>query len=52
MQFRSQDCKFFKHRLTPEGLKVYSDKVLAITQMKPQDTIQDEKFLRYGKLFK
>ena len=39
MQFRSQDCKFFGHRLTPEGLKVDSDKVSAITHMKPPDTI-------------
>ena len=41
MQFRSQDCECFGHRLTPEGLKVDSDKVSAITQMKPPDTIQD-----------
>ena len=41
MQFRSQDCKFFGHRLTPEGLKVDSDKVSAITQVKPPDIIQD-----------
>ena len=41
MQFRSQDCKFFRHRLTPKGLKVDSDKVSAITQIKPPDTIQD-----------
>ena len=41
MQFRSQDCKFFGHRLTPEGLKADSDKISAITQMKPPDTIQD-----------
>ena len=41
MQFISQDCKVFGHRLTPEGLKVDSDKVSAITEMKPPDTIQD-----------
>ena len=43
MQFRSQDCKFFWHTLTPEGLKVDSDKVSAITLMKPPDAIQDLK---------
>ena len=41
MWFRSKDFKFLGHRLTPEGLKVDSDKVSAITQMKPLDTIQD-----------
>ena len=41
MWFRSQDTKFFVHILTPEGLKEDSDKVSAITQMKPPDTIQD-----------
>ena len=41
MPFRSQDCKFFRHKLKPEGLKEDSDKVSAITQMKPPDTIQD-----------
>ena len=41
MQFRSQDCKFLGHRLTPEGLKGDSDKVSEITQMKPPNTIQD-----------
>ena len=41
IQFRSQDCKFFIHRLTSEGLKADSFKVSAITQMKYSETIQD-----------
>ena len=41
MQFRSQDCTFFGHRLSPDGLNVDSDKVLAITQMKSPETIKD-----------
>ena len=41
IQFRSQDCKFFIHRLTSEGLKADSFKVSAITQMKFSETIQD-----------
>ena len=39
MQFKSQDCKFFGHSLTPQGLKVDPDKVKAITLMKlPEST--------------
>ena len=30
IQFKSTDCKFFGHRLTPEGLKLDPEKVKAI----------------------
>ena len=33
MQFKYTDCKFFKHRLTPDGIKVDSKKIEAIIQM-------------------
>ena len=53
MQFRSQDCKFFGHRLTPEGLKVDSDKSLSNhTDEVSRDHTRLEMFPRYGKLFK
>ena len=35
MQFKSTDCKFFGHRLTPEGIKVDPKKIEAIIQMDP-----------------
>ena len=40
IQFRSTDCKFFGHRLTPEGLKPDPEKVKAIVQMPPPQSIQ------------
>ena len=40
MQLKSQDCKLFGHRLTLQGLKVDHDKVKAITEMKPPETIK------------
>ena len=40
IQFKSTDCKFFGHRLTPESLKLDSEKVMAIVDMKPLQSIQ------------
>ena len=39
MQFKSTDCKFFRHRLTPEGIKVDPKKIEAIIQMDPPQNI-------------
>ena len=39
-QFKSTDCKFFGHRLTPEDLKPDPDKVKAIVDVKPPQSIQ------------
>ena len=33
MQFKSTDCKFFRHRLTPDDIKVNPKKIEAIVQM-------------------
>ena len=35
MQFKSTDCKFFRHRLTPDEIKVDPKKIEAIIQMDP-----------------
>ena len=40
IQFKSTDYKFFGHRLTPEGLKSDLEKVKAIVQMPPPQSIQ------------
>ena len=40
IQFKSTDCKFFRHRLTPESLKPDPEKVKAIVDMKPPQFIQ------------
>ena len=40
IQFKSTDCKFFGHRLTPEGLKPDPEKVKAIVKMPPPQSIQ------------
>ena len=39
MQFKSTDCKFFRHRLTPDGIKVDPKKIEAIVQMDPPQHI-------------
>ena len=39
MQFKSTDCKFFGHRLTPDGIKVDPKKIEAIIQMDPPQNI-------------
>ena len=40
IQFKSTNGKFFGHRLTPEGLKLDPEKVKAIVDMKPPQSIQ------------
>ena len=39
MQFKSTDCKFFEHRLTPDGIKVDPKKIEAIIQMDPPQNV-------------
>ena len=39
MQFKSTDCKFFGHRLTPGGIKVDSKKIEAIIQIVPPQKV-------------
>ena len=40
IQFKSTDCKFFGHRLIPEGFKPDPEEVKAIVDMKPPQSIQ------------
>ena len=40
IQFKSTDCNFFGHRLTPEGLKPDPEKIKAILAMQPPQSIQ------------
>ena len=39
MQFKSTDCRFFRHRLTPDGIKVDPKKIEAIRQMDPPQNV-------------
>ena len=39
MQFKSTDCKFFGHRLTPDSIKVDPKKVEAILHMEPPQNV-------------
>ena len=39
MQFKSTDCKFFGHRLTPDGIKVDPKKIEAIIKMDPPQNV-------------
>ena len=39
MQFKSTDCKFLGHRLTPDGIKVDPKKIEAIIQMDPPQNV-------------
>ena len=39
MQFKSTDCKFFRHRLTPDGIMVDPKKIEAIIQMDPPQNV-------------
>ena len=39
IQFKSTDCKFFGYRLTPEGLKSDPEKIKAIVDLKPPQSI-------------
>ena len=40
IQFKSTDCKLFRHRLTPEGLRPDPEKIKSIVDMKPLQSIQ------------
>ena len=40
IQFKSTDCKFLGHRLTPEGLQPDPEKIKAIISMQPLQSIQ------------
>ena len=45
MQFKSTDCKFYGHRLTPDGIKVDPKKIKAIIQMDaPQNVASLQSF--------
>ena len=45
MQVKSTDCKFFGHRLTPDGIKVDPKKIEAIIQMdSPQNVANLQSF--------
>ena len=39
MQFKSTDCKFFRHRLTPDSIKVDPKKIEAIIHMEPPQNV-------------
>ena len=39
IQFKSTDCKFFGHRLTPDGIKVDPKKIEAIIQIDPPQNV-------------
>ena len=39
MQFKSTECKFFRHRLIPDGIKVDPKKIEAIVQMDPPQNV-------------
>ena len=39
IQFKSIDCQFFGHRLTPDGIKVDPKKIEAIIQMDPPQNV-------------
>ena len=39
MQFKSTDCKFFRHRLTPDGIIVDPKKIETIIQMDPPQNV-------------
>ena len=39
MQFKSTDCKFFRHRLTQDGIKVDPKKIEAIIHMDPPQNV-------------
>ena len=39
MQFKSTDCKFFRHKLTPDRIQVDPKKIEAIIQMDPPQNI-------------
>ena len=48
LQFKSNDCKFFGHKLTPDGLKADKSKIEAIVKMSPPKTEADLEFSGHG----
>ena len=53
IQFKSTDCKFFGHRLTPEGLKPDPEKIKAILAMQPPSVYSTtSEFQWHGQLSK
>ena len=50
MQFKSTDCKFFRHRLTLDGIKVDPKKIEAIIQMDPPHNVASLVFQWNAKL--
>ena len=40
MQFKSTDCKFFGHKLTPDGIKMDPKKIEAIIHMDPPQNVE------------
>ena len=43
LQFKSNNCKFFGHKLTPDGLKAHKSKIEALVKMSPPKTETDLK---------
>ena len=43
LQFKSNNCKFFGHKLTPDGLKADKSNIEAIVKMSPPKTEADLK---------
>ena len=52
MQFKSTDCKFFGHRLTPDGIKVDPKKTEATIQIDPPQNVATLVFQWNGELLK
>ena len=52
MQFKSTDCKFFGHRLIPDGIKVDPKKIEAIIQMDPPQNVANLVFQWNDQLWK
>ena len=48
LQFKSNTCKFFAHKLTPDGLKADKSKREAIVKMSPPKTETDLEFSGHG----
>ena len=52
IECKSTDCTFFRHRLTPDGIKVNPKKIEAIIQMDPPENVANLVFQWDGKLSK
>ena len=51
-KFKSTDCPFFGHNLTPAGLKIDPKKVEAILSMEPPTNMKDLQFPRTSEILK